>query len=283
MSMIKEKKENDQVVENSKQFICRLRQEISDLEIALLTAVEHGDSIEEELMLTNSALKQEAVERQKAEDRLKKLVTALTQQKDDLEMLVQTITEHGDDLQYEWLERIDAAEEEALTDALTSIANRRCFDQYIESEWRRASRSNSCFSIIMIDIDYFKLFNDFYGHQAGDDCIRKIASATKDICTREGDLLARYGGEEFAAILPATDHKGALLIADRLLKAVEDLQIQHQASKAAEHVTISVGIASSQAVHGIAASELIKLADDMLYKAKELGRNQIVGAIKESN
>jgi len=269
-----------QLIETQKQLIDKLSQDVYDLEIALMTAVEHGDSIEEELLSTNDALTREANERKKAEKRLKDLIKALTQQKDDLEMLVETITEHGDDLQYEWLERIGAAEEEALTDALTSVSNRRQFDQYLASEWKRASRYNSCFSIIMIDIDHFKFFNDHYGHQAGDDCIKQVAEAGYKVCSRETDLFARYGGEEFAMVLPATDHAGAMKVADRVLANVSALKIPHVKSAVTDHVTISVGVASSQVPFDVEATELLKLADDMLYEAKERGRNRVVGKIR---
>jgi len=280
--MIKEHINLSQLEEDQKLQIEKLTQDVSDLEIALMTAVEHGDSIEEELLATNQALTLEAKERLNAEKRLKNLIKALTQQKDDLELLVETITAHGDDVQYEWLEKLGAAEEEAMTDALTSVSNRRYFDQYLSSEWCIASRHKSCFSIIMIDIDHFKYFNDCYGHQAGDECIKKIARACKDICHRETDLFARYGGEEFAIVLPATNYMGALSLADKLLTSVESLSIPHEKSSAADHVTISVGVASMQVAFGEEATELLKLADDMLYKAKELGRNRAVGEIKKN-
>lgn len=280
--MIKEHINLSQLEEDQKLQIEKLTQDVSDLEIALMTAVEHGDSIEEELLATNQALTLEAKERLNAEKRLKNLIKALTQQKDDLELLVETITAHGDDVQYEWLEKLGAAEEEAMTDALTSVSNRRYFDQYLSSEWCIASRHKSCFSIIMIDIDHFKYFNDCYGHQAGDECIKKIARACKDICHRETDLFARYGGEEFAIVLPATNYMGALCLADKLLTSVESLSIPHEKSSAADHVTISVGVASMQVAFGEEATELLKLADDMLYKAKELGRNRAVGEIKKN-
>jgi len=281
--MIKETFTSKQLIETQKQLIDKLSQDVHDLEIALMTAVEHGDSIEEELLSTNDALTREAKERKKAEKRLQDLIKALTQQKDDLEMLVETITEHGDDLQYEWLERIGVAEEEAMTDALTSVSNRRHFDEYLTSEWKRASRYRSCFSIIMIDIDYFKLFNDHYGHQAGDDCIKRVAKVGKKVCSRDSDLFARYGGEEFAVVLPATDYNGAMMLASKILKNVAELSISHEKSNVADHITVSVGVASSQVAFDVDPTELLKLADDMLYKAKELGRNQVVGQIREKN
>ncbi|MDH5391571.1 MAG: diguanylate cyclase [Gammaproteobacteria bacterium] len=275
--MIKEKSDLLQVIEDQKREMKRLSQDASDLEIALMTAIEHGDSIEEQLLAVNESLEREANERKKAEARLKKLITALTQQKDDLELLVETITSHGDDLQYEWLERLGVAEEEALTDGLTQVSNRRHFDQYLASEWGRAVRHNSNFSVIMIDIDYFKLFNDEYGHQLGDDCIKQIAEQGKKVSVRSSDLFARYGGEEFAIVLPDTDYDGAMTVAAHLRQNVEDLNIPHSASKVSKRVTISIGVASCTVIKGADESCLLQLADNMLYKAKEKGRNQVVG------
>lgn len=265
------------LVEKQQREIENLKQGISDLEIALTTAVEHGDSNQELLIKANELLLREGEQRKKAELRLSNLVTALTQQKDDLEMLVETITEHGDDVQYEWIEKLEIAEEEALTDALTGVANRRHFDQHLSSEWKRAERYNTLFSIVMIDIDYFKLFNDKYGHQAGDECIQQIAGQGATICMRSTDLFARYGGEEFAIVLPDTDYDGAMKVASKLRKNVEALKIVHEDSHVNKHVTISVGVASGTVIRGADSTSLLQLADDMLYKAKESGRNKVSG------
>jgi diguanylate cyclase (GGDEF)-like protein len=273
----KEQSNLHQLIENQKNEIASLKQDVSDLNIALETAIEHGDSIEEQLLTSNDALHIEANERKKAEKNLKNLITALTQQKDDLEVLVETITAHGDDVQYEWLERLGTAEEEALTDALTSVANRRHFDQYLTSEWNRALRHNSDFSVIMIDIDYFKFFNDKYGHQAGDLCIQKIAEQGKKVCGRSTDLFARYGGEEFAMVLPDTDYDGAVKLASDLRENVEQLKIIHEESMVSDFVTVSIGIASCSVTKNCEEDKLLQIADNMLYKAKETGRNRVTG------
>ncbi|MDH5517203.1 MAG: GGDEF domain-containing protein [Gammaproteobacteria bacterium] len=280
--MIKEKSDLLQIIEDQAKAIKRLSQDASDLEIALMTAIEHGDSIEEQLLLVNDSLEREANERRKAENRLQNLISALTQQKDDLEVLVETITSHGDDLQYEWLERLGVAEEEALTDGLTQVSNRRHFDHYLASEWSRALRHHSKFSIIMIDIDYFKLFNDEYGHQIGDDCIKRIAEQGKKISVRSTDLFARYGGEEFAIVLPDTDYDGAMKIASDLRLAVKQLDIPHNKSKISDTVSVSIGVASCTVITGAEESCLLQQADNMLYKAKEKGRNQVVGFNNET-
>lgn len=273
----KEQSNLHQLIENQKNEIASLKQDVSDLNIALETAIEHGDSIEEQLLTSNDALHIEANERKRAEKNLKNLITALTQQKDDLEVLVETIAAHGDDVQYEWLERLGTAEEEALTDALTSVANRRHFDQFLISEWKRALRLNSHFSVIMIDIDYFKYFNDKYGHQAGDVCIQKIAEQGKEVCGRSTDLFARYGGEEFAMVLPDTDYDGAVKLASDLRTNVEQLKINHEESMVSDYVTVSIGVASCSVTKDCEVDKLLRIADDMLYKAKETGRNRVAG------
>lgn len=273
----KEQSDLQQLIENQKNEIDRLKQDVSDLNIALETAIEHGDSTEEQLLTSNDALQVEANERKRAEKNLKNLITALTQQKDDLEVLVETITEHGDDVQYEWLERLDVAEEEALTDALTTVANRRHFDHFLTSEWQRALRHNANFSIIMIDIDYFKYFNDKYGHQAGDTCIQQIAEQGKNVCGRSSDLFARYGGEEFAMVLPDTDYDGAMKLASDLRENVEKLKILHEESMVSDYVTVSIGIASCSVTKDCQVDKLLQIADNMLYKAKETGRNRVAG------
>jgi len=266
-----------EIIENQKNEIDKLKQDVSDLNIALETAIEHGDSIEDQLLVSNDALLEEAKERKKAEQNLRHLIKALTQQKDDLEVLVETITEHGDDVQYEWLERLGTAEEEALTDALTSVANRRHFDQYLLSEWKRAMRHTSDFSIAMIDIDYFKRYNDKYGHQAGDECIQKIAKQGQNICARSTDLFARYGGEEFAMVLPDTNYDGAINLANKFIKAVEELYLPHEESIVSGYVSVSIGVASCCVTSGCEFDGLLQLADNMLYKAKETGRNRVAG------
>jgi len=156
-------------------------------------------------------------------------------------------------------------------DGLTGIANRRQFDESLDKEWRRSSRNESPLSLILIDIDFFKPFNDNYGHQAGDDCLIRVAAALKDAIVRPADLIARYGGEEFTAILPDTDAKGAAVVAEHLRVAVESLNIPHEHSTTTDHVTISLGIADKTDLPDL--ESLIQKADECLYTAKESGRN----------
>jgi len=156
-------------------------------------------------------------------------------------------------------------------DGLTGIANRRQFDESLDKEWRRAARANSPLSLILIDIDFFKPFNDNYGHQAGDDCLIRVAKALQDAIVRPADLIARYGGEEFTAILPDTDAEGAAVVAEHLRAAVDALNITHEHSQATDHVTISLGIADKTDLPDL--ESLIQKADKSLYTAKESGRN----------
>ena len=158
----------------------------------------------------------------------------------------------------------------AVTDGLTGLANRRCFDQVIDLEKRRLRRgSGGCLSLIMLDVDYFKKFNDTYGHVAGDNCLRAVGETIKTTVNRAADLAARYGGEEFACILPATPLAGAIDLAERIRKGVADLNIPHEASSSAPFVTISLGVAmvTSESDERDIAS-MVTAADAMLYQAK---------------
>jgi diguanylate cyclase (GGDEF)-like protein len=166
----------------------------------------------------------------------------------------------------------------ATRDGLTSVANRRSFDQTLDSEWRRATRESRSLSLLMIDVDYFKRFNDSYGHQGGDECLRQVAAAMSAVMMRSGDAIARYGGEEFAVLLPATDPEGALIVAERMRAAVEALALPHAQSEIADHVTVSIGVASVNVISGGVPTQLIGLADAALYRAKHEGRNRVVQA-----
>jgi len=159
-------------------------------------------------------------------------------------------------------------------DGLTGIANRRIFDEFIKREWLRAARDGSSISLILIDIDHFKKFNDGYGHQGGDDCLRKVARTLASTVKRPSDLVARYGGEEFAVVMPGTDREGALKIAEALRSGVDSMNLTHEFSTTADHVTISLGVATMPPSGTTAPEELITKADEALYQAKEAGRNQ---------
>lgn len=159
-------------------------------------------------------------------------------------------------------------------DGLTGIANRRIFDEFIRREWLRAARDGSSIALILIDIDHFKKYNDGYGHQGGDDCLRKVARTLAATVKRPGDLVARYGGEEFVVVMPGTDRDGAAKIAEALRSGVDGMNLPHQYSTTADHVTISLGGASMLPNAESSPEELIAKADEALYRSKELGRNQ---------
>ncbi len=159
-------------------------------------------------------------------------------------------------------------------DGLTGIRNRRFFDDALANEWRRGGRRGSPLSLIMIDIDHFKKFNDTYGHIIGDDCLRQVADTLSDTVRRPADFVARYGGEEFSAVLPDTDADAARLIAELMRKRVESLEISHSGSSA-EVVTVSLGVATVVPRRSSDPEMLVQSADKMLYEAKEGGRNQV--------
>jgi len=163
----------------------------------------------------------------------------------------------------------------SFKDGLTGLGNRRRFDALIETEWSAARRAQTALSLVMIDIDFFKAFNDHYGHIEGDDCLKRVAEALKVGATRPRDFLARYGGEEFALILPDTDQKGAEHVAARCRQAVFGAAIPHQASRVAPVVTVSIGASTTVPSHNDNDTSLafIREVDRRLYRAKEAGRN----------
>ncbi len=163
----------------------------------------------------------------------------------------------------------------ALLDHLTEVANRRQFHTVLENEWRRATRGMKPLSLIMIDIDHFKAYNDSFGHQAGDEALKAVASALKNCVHRSGDLVARYGGEEFIVLLAETDAEGALTVAGKLRLAVEDLNIAHPSIDTGGRMTISLGAAAAIPKKLIHSSQLVGAADEALYRAKQGGRNRV--------
>ncbi len=165
----------------------------------------------------------------------------------------------------------------AFNDGLTGVANRRWFDERLQVEWLRCRRNQLPLSLILLDLDHFKAYNDCYGHQAGDDCLRTVASEMRGRLGRPADLLARYGGEEFVCLLPETTIEGARAKADELGKAVFDLGIANAGATTAPVVTISRGVASIQPSADGKAVDLLHIADNFLYMAKRSGRNRTEG------
>ena len=160
-------------------------------------------------------------------------------------------------------------------DGLTGIPNRRTFDQFIEMNWKNAIREQQPISVIMADIDYFKAYNDNYGHLQGDDCLILVAKSLVSCLKRPNDLVARYGGEEFIALLPNTDKQGALLVAERMRKSIEKLAMRHDQSQVARCVTISLGVAEIIPQPSDSIADFIIIADNALYVAKHEGRNKV--------
>lgn len=160
-------------------------------------------------------------------------------------------------------------------DELTAVANRRMFNQTLEREWARNMRNSAFLSLIMIDIDHFKAYNDYYGHPQGDECLKQVADALRGMIKRPSDLVARYGGEEFAVILPNTHPHGAGILAEGLRKRVYDLNMPHIFSPNDKRVTISLGVAATLPGRAWTPESLISEADRALYQAKNSGRNQV--------
>ncbi|WP_207780176.1 diguanylate cyclase domain-containing protein [Pokkaliibacter plantistimulans] len=167
----------------------------------------------------------------------------------------------------------------ALIDGLTGVANRSKFDDDLALTWRRCLRENTAMSLLILDVDYFKLFNDAYGHPAGDNCLRQVAQAMKKQLRRPSDLVARIGGEEFACILPFTDQEGAINRAEAMLDAVRELGIMHRDSAISDTVTVSIGTATLVPNEALSAEHLLNSADQALYKAKRQGRDQLVSVM----
>ena len=245
----------------------RLQNENHNLQIALLASKEHGVLLQEHVDRLSSSLTAEIRERHAAEEKLQKLIQSITREKEDLEILVQILIDQGDDSAQEG--------EKARIDGLTQIANRRRFDEYLLLEWGRHIRMQQPLSLLLCDVDHFKLYNDHHGHQAGDECLKSVAKSLT-LCYRAGDLVARYGGEEFAMVLPQTNRAGAVRVAERIRAAVAGAALPHAASPVCDRVTVSVGVASmTPQLHGPDARALVEAADRQLYLAKHLGRNQV--------
>jgi diguanylate cyclase (GGDEF)-like protein len=170
----------------------------------------------------------------------------------------------------------NALQELANVDGLTKVANRRRFDQYLNTQWLNLGQERASLSLILCDLDYFKLYNDKYGHPAGDICLQKVAAVLKRTAQKNQDLVARYGGEEFAVIMPYTHAAGAVHVAATMQAGVRELQIEHTESDVSHHVSLSLGIATMIPSFESSPITLIQIADKALYQAKAEGRNRII-------
>jgi diguanylate cyclase (GGDEF)-like protein len=180
------------------------------------------------------------------------------------------------------LERTERENQElrslAFVDTLTQVGNRRSFDSTLKSEWERGLRDQSPVAVIMLDIDHFKLYNDSYGHQSGDDCLQQVGFALRQSVVRPSDVVTRYGGEEFAVVLPNTTTEGAAVVAERIREAIQSLRVEHKASLTSDCITASLGVASIIPTPETLPQHLIEAADQALYQSKEKGRNQVSAA-----
>jgi diguanylate cyclase (GGDEF)-like protein len=169
----------------------------------------------------------------------------------------------------------DFLENLTLLDSLTGIYNRRAFDEILEREWRRGRRSTTPLSLLIADVDFFKRYNDLYGHPQGDGCLRQVAEVLATTVHRPNDTVARYGGEEFAIILPETDHTGAHQLAETLRERIQSQAIPHEEGGSWKCVTVSIGVATLVPDDTTKTSALVQQADEHLYRAKEAGRNRV--------
>ncbi|MGI0485996.1 diguanylate cyclase domain-containing protein [Pantanalinema rosaneae CENA516] len=263
-------------IQHLRQRVEQLDRLNQDLQIALSTTAEHGDLIEAELQIANQKLKLEVAERIRAEANLKLLLEAVSKRSDDLEIIIQTIMEHGDVMDAQWDQKWREERHLATIDGLTQIANRRRFDEYLEQQWKQMIRDRQPLAIVLCDIDHFKRYNDTYGHLAGDDCLKLVAQVIARSLKRPSDLAARYGGEEFVAILPQTDLAGAIVVAEQIQTAIQQLQISPAQSASHSQVTLSMGVSSILPTPDRPAKTLLDMADHLLYIAKQQGRNRII-------
>lgn len=253
----------------------QLEGQLRDLEAIIQIMAEHGSFIESELQAMNKRLQLEIRERQQAEARLQMLVAAISQRNVDLEIILDTLREHGDAIHDQWNAKVKEAKHIAGVDSLTQIPNRRRFDEYLKEQWQLMAEQQTPLALILADIDYFKQYNDTYGHLLGDSCLKYVSHALQSSITRDQDLVSRYGGEEFAIILPDTNLSSAITVASRIQTRIEQLQLPHASSLVSHYVTLSIGIVSLIPETDQPTQDLVAMADRLLYRAKQSGRNQI--------
>jgi len=257
-------------VENLEQEIKELKAQNQNLKDQLNNKIIH----EQQLALANYSLQTEIIDRQQTEAALRLLVEKLASEKNDLELILDTTTSHSDTIEALLYDKALSLAREVTIDGLTQIANRRAFDQRLVKEWQRLARECSPLSLLLCDVDFFKRFNDRYGHPAGDECLKSVAKAIESCIRRPADLAARYGGEEFAVILPDTDSRGASFCAEQIRFEIENLNILHISSQINSYVTASLGISAiNPHIEFTTSQQLIKEADLALYQAKREGRN----------
>ena len=189
-------------------------------------------------------------------------------------MVIKAVEEELLQTQHRLMDTVEELKKISTLDGLTGIANRRFFEEYSEKEWRRAQRDKQSFTVVMIDLDSFKSYNDTYGHQRGDECLTEVAKVIKNSMKRPSDLAARYGGEEFVLTLPETDKEGGYKLAEQLRQQIMALRLEHKNNACGNEITISLGVATTIAEPDKLFSDLIDQADKALYEAKRSGRNR---------
>jgi len=278
----------DQLKENEAQLESRVT-EIQDVNAMLEEEISERQAVEEEIRQLNTVLEQKVNERTMA---LLNMNVALEKEINEHQMANRALCASRDALVGSEEQLKHYSHELAATnrdlnvlnedlrrvsflDGLMGIANRRYFDAFLEREWKQAQREQTSLALLMVDIDFFKAYNDTYGHLAGDDCLKLIGSMLEGMPKRAIDIVARYGGEELAIVLPETDEQGARIVAEKVRAGVEGLGIEHQQSSISTKVTVSVGVAVNIPEQGAVPSMIIAAADQALYLAKREGRNQI--------
>ncbi len=199
-------------------------------------------------------------------------------EKSDLEIMLDLVSAHGDAVEGELFLAAEKAWLAARIDELTQLPNRRQLLEYLDRMWRQMIRQEQPLSLLMCDVDFFKPFNDFYGHQTGDACLRLIAEGISNSIQRPIDLASRYGGEEFVVVLPNTDRAGAIRVAETIRAQVACLHIPHEANPMSDFVTISIGVATTIPQRGTIPISLLQAADEALFQAKRGGRNRVAVA-----
>lgn len=276
--------ENHKLVTNEELFLSNvksLEQEIKKLEsenTQLQNQLAAKTIYENQLSQANQRLQNEIINRQQTETALRLLLEKLISEKNDLELILDTTTSHSDTIEALLYNKTLSLAREVSIDGLTQIANRRAFDLRLANEWQRLAREKAPMSLLLCDVDFFKRYNDRYGHSVGDTCLKAVAKGIESCIRRPADLAARYGGEEFGVILPNTQKEGAIHIAEQICQAVASLQIPHESSYVNDHVTISVGVSTTLPEYPISPKTLIESADKGLYLAKNQGRDRAVFA-----
>ncbi|MFT9498190.1 tetratricopeptide repeat-containing diguanylate cyclase [Anaerosolibacter sp.] len=243
------------------------------------------DNLEEKLKILTIEYQVDKIQKESEINLLKNI--ELKQKNEDIESKAEQLEAINKELQKEILKRKELQEQleqvnkelerMSFVDELTGIPNRRSFNNTLEKEWNRCLREGVPLSLIFVDVDYFKNFNDYFGHPMGDDCLRDVAKTLTNTLKRSSDFIGRHGGEEFAIILPNTDYAGSIVIAEQMREAIENLEINHPQSHAGRNITISMGVANVVPSKESSIYELIEAADRELYHAKNQGRNRVCG------